>query len=1059
MDPRELDKHYQAIDSIILSKQDPVTGLLPASTSINAHGDYTDAWIRDNVYCIQAVWGLALAYRRASPDHERSYILSQSVVKLMRGLLNAMMRQSDRVETFKKTLDPADALHAKFGTHTGLAVVGDEEWGHLQLDAISLYLLMLSQMIASGLRVIYSIDEVNFVQNLVHYISRSYCTPDYGIWERGNKSNHGITEINCSSVGMAKAALEALSGFNLFGNVTSASGIIHVVPSDAARSRFTLKGLLPRESNSKETDAALLSIIGYPAYAVENNELVERTRSKIIDSLAGQYGCKRFLLDGHQSALEDDSRLHYEPSELQKFRHIESEWPLFFCYLLLDALMRGKPEEAKRWRKKLEPLFIDHDGVRLLPELYYVPLDSIEVERENPGSQLRLPNENVPLTWAQSLFMLADMIQDGVLRPLDIDPLRRSDRIGHLRTTPLLVPVVAESEAVKQQLRDLGYHSETLQEIDCVHVHHASQLADVQMLLGKNDKLGLSGRPKLAARTLTTSRLFDLAGQAMIFLPYYFDPSEFYLSHDNPLMVEHFRTSIGFIADCWDQPGQPLLALLVRKDMLFESSRNHLLGLLSEIERGQCNGVEIITGRLSQLMTTSSVERINYLHDYEFAEPLSERIEAYQIAPEQLHKKGRGFNAQESLAMNELDDEALVLHLQQDISPNALVEVLHILYQRHGLHYVIDFHGDKLTLEALCENYYEFACDSHAWSLVRRMADLLAKVDTRIEDTLLEIIVRQKRLAVGRAYSDKATFSKPQNTDSIIAVLREFGGRTPAESVLSQEIILHLGHLLKSEPELFKNILTLRVWHFIQLLVAKTGREQDLSFAEAYEELITLAPNKIMGMLRVVLGSFDHQVQDLHQQELLNASGISSTRPHHLDVGLENESDTTDWNEWRIKTGGLIRLKPKFYKNLWKLLTRSNGLVIGDKYNLGNRIGAEITHDSTSGERSFALLIEGELNNIDSPAYRQLNIELLKTLVIVLKENPHLKIEGDLTLDIIIGYAVRISWQTQHEGNYDEQREMAWDAFYRLSPKQARQAFVEAIWHLLRSSQLNLEAW
>jgi phosphorylase kinase alpha/beta subunit len=45
--------------------------------------------------------------------------------KLMRGLLIAMMRQSDRVERFKQTLDPLDALHAKYDTATGDPVVGD----------------------------------------------------------------------------------------------------------------------------------------------------------------------------------------------------------------------------------------------------------------------------------------------------------------------------------------------------------------------------------------------------------------------------------------------------------------------------------------------------------------------------------------------------------------------------------------------------------------------------------------------------------------------------------------------------------------------------------------------------------------------------------------------------------------------------------------------------------------------------------------------------------------------------------------------------------------------
>ena len=36
-------------------------------------------------------------------------------------------------------------------------------------------------------------------------------TPDYGIWERGDKSNQSILELNSSSIGMAKAALEAMN--------------------------------------------------------------------------------------------------------------------------------------------------------------------------------------------------------------------------------------------------------------------------------------------------------------------------------------------------------------------------------------------------------------------------------------------------------------------------------------------------------------------------------------------------------------------------------------------------------------------------------------------------------------------------------------------------------------------------------------------------------------------------------------------------------------------------------------------------------------------------------
>lgn len=68
----------------------------------------------------------------------------------MRGLLMCMMQQKDKVEKFKQTQLPIDCLHAKYSSKTGQPVVGDDEWGHLQIDATSLFLLVLAQMTASG---------------------------------------------------------------------------------------------------------------------------------------------------------------------------------------------------------------------------------------------------------------------------------------------------------------------------------------------------------------------------------------------------------------------------------------------------------------------------------------------------------------------------------------------------------------------------------------------------------------------------------------------------------------------------------------------------------------------------------------------------------------------------------------------------------------------------------------------------------------------------------------------------------------------------------------------
>lgn len=346
-----LDYYHRIIHKVILNHQNSITGLFPQNQD-NPH-----AWIRDNVYCILSVWGLSMSYKKmADQDEDRSktYELEQSCVKLMRGLLMSMMQQKDKVERFKLTQNPLDALHAKYSSLNGQTVVGDKEWGHLQMDAISLYLLILAQMTASGLQIIFTLDEVAFIQNLVFYIECAYCTPDYGIWERGDKTNHGLLELNASSIGMAKAALEALNELDLFGARGGPYSVIHVLADEAQKCQAVLQSMLPRESSSKETDSGILSVIGFPAFAVDDAGLITHTRENIVGKLQGRYGCKRFLRDGYKTPKEDPNRLYYEPWELRIFENIECEWPLFFCYLIIDFWFQGDKESSIKYTQLLE---------------------------------------------------------------------------------------------------------------------------------------------------------------------------------------------------------------------------------------------------------------------------------------------------------------------------------------------------------------------------------------------------------------------------------------------------------------------------------------------------------------------------------------------------------------------------------------------------------------------------------------------------------------------------------------------------------------------------------
>jgi len=64
---------------------------------------------------------------------------------------------------------------------------------------------------------------------------------DYGIWERGDKTNHGLPELNASSIGMAKAALEAMNELDLFGARGGPSSIIHILADEAQKCQAVLQ--------------------------------------------------------------------------------------------------------------------------------------------------------------------------------------------------------------------------------------------------------------------------------------------------------------------------------------------------------------------------------------------------------------------------------------------------------------------------------------------------------------------------------------------------------------------------------------------------------------------------------------------------------------------------------------------------------------------------------------------------------------------------------------------------------------------------------------------------
>ena len=930
-----LEQLYREIEQVILSRQHPVTGLLPASTSINTHGNYTDAWVRDNVYSILAPWALSLAYRKLG-DRIRQDELEQATIKLMRGLLQSMMRQAEKVELFKHSLRPIDALHAKYDTCTGLSVVADDAWGHLQIDATSIFLLFVAQMTKSGLRIVCTYDEVDFVQNLIYYIASAYRTPDYGIWERGNKINNGKTEINASSVGMAKAALQALDGLNLFGASASPRAIVHTVADAISLARNSLASLLPRESLSKEVDSALLSVIGFPAFAVGDERRVTETRDEILNKLGGRYGCKRFLWDGHQTTIEDPHRLYYEHSELANFEHVESEWPLFFCYLYINALFRDNRATARYYREKIQQVMVTIDGMQLIPELYYLPAENIEAEKAEPHSQDRVPNANVPLVWAQSLYYTALLVDENFVDPHEIDAVNLRGNTTRLRVSQVALVVLAENETVKRQLAENGVIAESINDIAPIRVVSAPHLVEAYAQVGANNMLRLSGRPRRRLQSLATSQTYEINDQQCLCLSWIQSEDDDYRMRDAELVSIKLKKEIAHIRKHWLNSEAAVFTLLITQDLCNAPSASILYRTLQDLQlRTKHENVGYASASLAY---RASRENILYTPGICLT-PLQASYDTaakYPKTPEV---------------------EKLIALMQR--SEEEACDYMLALQDRD------DF--SEIRYQQLLSAAYFYAQEAAFWLCARLSFSLLNKTHSDLADYLSVLSARHFSVLVGTKHDREFALEPNSSNPAIVETIKSIA-ESPVELCLLQEVMATIGVLQRTQPQIFDGLRSIHLHNLLKLCSEDAQEWNDGSITE----LGKLSPATLMIRIEAILTT-QHTKFTKALRKTLTPNSIEKPRSFH-----GNDAMDTDWFEWRLERGLIVNLDRQFLYDIWQSLAHARRLTLGDPRNQHYVIDCDLVRSSmTPGEEIFAKLIDDAIRLLHPAYYRSAIVEAL----------------------------------------------------------------------------------
>ena len=343
-----LEKHLDNIRALQVS-----SGLFLASRSDVSTG-YNKAWLRDNFYT-------CLAFEEIE-DWE-------TVKKVWKALLQIFVKHKNKISwaVKNKPYNTYQYIHARYNPETFEEFW--EEWGNKQNDAVGAILFKIGDLEQRGIKIIETEEEKEILQILVDYLKsiEYWHDPDNGVWEE-------YEEVHASSVGACVAGLKSISK----------TGFVQMPMHLVEKGEESLKKLLPRESKSKFTDLALLSLI-YP-FNIVSEKMAREIVRHLEYHLERDRGVIRYKNDRYYNKNED------ETSE-------EAEWCFGFPWLaIIYGQFRNLSHSAEASRdeilskeyleKSLKTIYKDQ-----IPELYYSDSDK--------------PNDNTPLGWAESLFVVA----------------------------------------------------------------------------------------------------------------------------------------------------------------------------------------------------------------------------------------------------------------------------------------------------------------------------------------------------------------------------------------------------------------------------------------------------------------------------------------------------------------------------------------------------------------------------------------------------------------------------------------------------------------------------
>uniref|UniRef100_A0A4W4ERR7 Phosphorylase b kinase regulatory subunit n=1 Tax=Electrophorus electricus TaxID=8005 RepID=A0A4W4ERR7_ELEEL len=723
-----------------------------------------------------------------------------------------------------------------------------------------------------------------------------------------------------------------------------------------------LSSILPRASTSKEVDAGVLSIISYPAFAVEDTDTVNITKEDFISRLQGRYGCCRFLRD--------------------------------------DGIFINNVEQVQEYRDALEAIMIKgKDGLRLAPELYAVPPDKVDEEYVSPHTVERVPVGICPLKWGQSLYILGNLLTEGFLAAGEIDPLNR-------RLTTIPKPDVVVQEEIKQLLQNHGIDSETLEDIHPIRVHLVTSM------------LGLTWRPYRCIGVLGTSKFYIIRNTIFSFTP------QFYLALDNKMIVERLtgRPTVAFpishrmLSDDQKQMDPAVLATLKKlQDGYYGRARVKTGKLAAFLDTSccahltfmDCGECTLFSGFFYHISAPcrrrcgfdNVLTRSLYVHMYLPTKVFRDPPPILHLLNNESQVPQTGVSPSVNLPRDVsgmIDFSALVQMLKQSQNLQDQADILYIFYKDKGMDWDTRLHGKGWTVKRLLSDLYEKAGNLRHWGLLRMVCGVLRRRVEELDELIActDLLSHQKHLTVGLPPEPR----EKTISVSLARLIDKASEKNLTIAILTQvEIMVFLGMSIRTQPKLFNEMFRLRIGLIIQVMATELAESLKCSGKEATESLINLSPSELKNLLLHILrgkefgvqrsSEFVHSLFDRHcKLETHSVSDpVSRYKPpviesfqSSLGATIVCDSRQGQWLRRRRLDGALNRVPVGFYQNVWKILQKCHGLSIE-----GFVLPSSTTREMTPGEIKFVVHVETVLNCIPQPEYRQLLVETILVLTMM----------------------------------------------------------------------------